>query len=167
MTDLRQRSARPARAPDDGDPAFDRCIDVLAALLNRHLVDQMLRASRELSLDFESLVIWGLLADAAAAPAGTARPLRIRDLAQAAAIPRETVRRKMIALESAGRVSRVALGWVARTDFPGPRRRAYVRDAVERLRATTDSIGAALSDARAPARPPELPASDRRSRCAS
>lgn len=46
---------------DHFDEAFDRSFSIVAFHLNRHYIDYMLRAVRELDVDYESLVVWGVL----------------------------------------------------------------------------------------------------------
>ena len=51
------------RALGDPDKAFDGAFSVVAFVLNRYIIDHMLRSGRRLTGDdFEALVIWGVLA---------------------------------------------------------------------------------------------------------
>lgn len=150
-----------AGAPDGLDAALERCAGPVARRLDRHLVEQMLQASQELGLDYESLVLWVLLADATAAGDGAVRPLHVTDLAQAAALPRETARRKLLALEAAGCAVHVAGGWIARPVPTHLARRRRTRASVERLLGTADAIHAMLADATGAPAPDEA---DRRTR---
>jgi hypothetical protein len=164
---MRRRS--PDIADDVGrrfDEAFDRTFGIVAFQLNRHLVDHMLRAARELRVDFESLVLWGVLSHQNVAhllPPGShpaavldetgrvpsdslaLRPLRIRDLAQITGIPRETVRRKLLALQAMGRVQRLRTGWAIDPDSVGPELREFTRESARRLRAAARDIDDSLA----------------------
>lgn len=112
--------------------AFNKSFSLAAFIVNRHLVDHFMRASRQLGVDYESLIIWAVLAHQNCAhlmPPGSLpaailneagrlredhpglRPLRLRDLSQITGIPRETVRRKLRLLHAAGRVDETDAGW--------------------------------------------------------
>jgi hypothetical protein len=142
----------------DIDRALDRAQGTLASLLSQHLIAQLLLAARELDVDYESLVVLGVLAlrdGPQARAAGTARTMgsarrgvRASDLAAITGIPRETVRRKLLALEQAGRVERMPLGWIARDGLLGPHQRAFARASVRGLLATVSGLVAALDAAR-------------------
>jgi hypothetical protein len=106
------------RALGDADKAFDGAFSIVAFIINRFIIDHLLRCGRQLTGgDFEALVIWGVLAHQNVAhlmPPGSLptavlgedgrlaegldrlRPLRLRDVAQITGIPRETVRRKLL-----------------------------------------------------------------------
>ena len=170
--------AEPEPGPDSGahpdpraeldrrfDEAFDRAFSLVAFQVNRHLIDHMLRCARELRVDFESLVIWGVLSHQNVAhllgpgtppgsgldargraphAAGDLRPVRIRDLAQITGLPRETIRRKLLRLQEDGRVRQVASGWVYDGRPIEPELREFTRGSVRRLRATAREIDDAL-----------------------
>lgn len=135
------------------DAAFDQCFGLIAFAMNRHLIDHMVRAVRELDVDFESLVIWGLLSHLNVAhlvPPGTAprsaldergrftgdnsgyRPQRLRDLEQISRLPRETIRRKLVKLEEKGYVRRIDDGWVFSRDAIEPNLREFNRETLRR-----------------------------------
>jgi hypothetical protein len=147
------------------DAAFERVCDRIALLVDRHLVEQLLRASHELGADFESLVLWGVLSHAnvdcrlqpdsastsppeappeAPAPPGERRPVRASDLARLTGIPRETVRRKLLSLEAAGRARHVASGWVADAGACEPALKAFHRHSMLRLLAAARDVEEAL-----------------------
>lgn len=147
------------------DAAFERVYDRIALLVDRHLVDLMLRASRELGADFESLVLWGVLSHAnvahrlppdsgsppplevrraAPVPPGELRPVRASDLAQLTGIPRETVRRKLLSLEAAGRARHVAFGWVVDAGACEPALKEFHRHSMLRLLAAAREVEATL-----------------------
>lgn len=139
-----------------------------ATLLVRQLTEQMLLAARELGVDYESLVILGALASRAptaavsdgGAGAGGRADRRVSDLAAATGIPRETVRRRLIALERSGRVARVPFGWVASRALPGPQERNYAHAALRSLLSAASELRAALETARAAAAGGAAPGED-------
>lgn len=135
------------------DAAFDQSFGLIAFAMNRHLIDHMLRSFRELDVDFESLVIWGLLSHLNVAhlvPPGTSprstldergrfnggnegyRPMRLRDLEQVSRLPRETIRRKLAGLEEKGYVQRLDDGWVFSRDAVEPKLREFNRETLRR-----------------------------------
>jgi hypothetical protein len=136
--------------------ALERADGRFATLLVRQLTEQMLLAARELGVDYESLVILGALASrapSAAVPGGGAgtggrADRRVSDLAAATGIPRETVRRRLIALERSGRVARVPFGWVASGALLGPAQRDYAHAAVRSLLSAASDLRIALENAR-------------------
>ena len=166
----------PNRSPTDAsnslDEAIERSFALVAYQVNRHLIDHMLRITRELSTDFESLVLWGVLSHQNVAhllPPGTLpasvldefghlegdrtaelRPLRVRDLVQITGIPRETVRRKLAMLESAGRIQRVDDGWIVNREAVGADLRAFTRETVRRLLMTAQLVTETLEAAAPP-----------------
>lgn len=149
------------------DRAFERSFGLIAFAMNRHLIDHMLRATRELGVDFDSLVIWGLLAHLNTAhlvPPGSSpgsildettgmlrstepgmRPMRLRDLEQIARMPRETVRRKLKQLEARGYVMRQDAGWVYRRDAVGDHLREFNRESVRRLLGISEEVARLLT----------------------
>jgi hypothetical protein len=157
------------RALGDADKAFDRAFSLVAFVMNRFIVDHMLRSGRRLTGDdFEALVIWGVLAHQNVAhlmPPGSLpttilsengrlgegieglRPLRLRDIAQITGIPRETARRKLARLEADRFVQRGPDGWVVSTERIEPDLREFTRESVYRLLAVADEIMVALRDA--------------------
>jgi hypothetical protein len=157
------------RALGDADKAFDGAFSIVAFIVNRFIVDHMLRSGRQLTGgDFEALVIWGVLAHQNVAhlmPPGSLpasvlsedghlaeghaglRPLRQRDISQITGIPRETVRRKLLRLESDRYVQRASDGWVVSTERVDPELRAFTRETVYRLLAVADEIMVALTNA--------------------
>jgi hypothetical protein len=105
--------------PSDGPAAdrIERAMPIAGFVADRFLIDQMLRATRRFGGDFEALVVWSVLGhlnvahleSPASPPAGAPadspwpgaalRPMRLRDLSRICGIPRETVRRKLAALQ--------------------------------------------------------------------
>jgi hypothetical protein len=153
----------------DYDQAFDGAFSLVAFIMNRHMIDHMLRAARLLDDgDFESLVLWGILAHQNVAhlmPPGSIpaavltetgnvpdvevrlRPLLLRDLSAIAGIPRETARRKLERLARQGFVERSGRAWVVSTRRLEPDLREHTRESVKRLLATADEVRAALAAA--------------------
>lgn len=157
------------RALDDADKAIDGAFGVVAFVMNRFIIDHMLRCGRRLTgNDFEALIIWGVLAHQNVAhlmPPGSLptailneqgrlagepeglRPLRLRDIAQITGIPRETARRKLERLAGARYVERRPDGWVVSAERLEPELRDFTRESVYRLLKVADEIMAALKDA--------------------
>jgi hypothetical protein len=147
--------------PDEtpSDAAFERACPLLALRIGDCLFDQMMLLSRELGVDYESVVLWGVMSQwagprpgpaaggAGAGPRTAPRPVRIRDLAGITGIPRETVRRKLLRLQDAGRVERVALGWAVVRGPGDPALRGFVRHAVDRFQRTARELEQLLADA--------------------
>mgnify|MGYP001039924805 FL=1 len=157
------------RALGDVDRAFDGAFSLVAFVMNRFIIDHLLRSGRRLTgNDFEALVIWGVLAHQNVAHlmppgslptailtekgrlAGAAegmRPLRLRDIAQITGIPRETARRKLERLAAERYVERRPDGWVVSAQRVEPELREFTRESVVRLLAVADEIMVALKDA--------------------
>lgn len=115
--------------PENFDARFQRAFGLLAFSVNRHLVDHMRRISMELSMDLETVQIWGTLAhlnvlpklplganpmafldEMGKIPALVLVPIRLSQLSQITGLPRETVRRKLETLSRLGKVERNADG---------------------------------------------------------
>lgn len=149
-------------------PAFPRAFSVAAFAMNRFIVDQTLRSARQFDNDIEAMVLFGVLAHLNVAhlmPPGTQpsqalnaqgrlpdlrarlRPMRLRDLCQITGRPRETVRRKLVQLESQGRVRRLDGGYVYDAGSVDAPMRELAIDGLRRFLATAEQIGAALRDA--------------------
>lgn len=150
----------------DFDRAFDGAFSLVAFIMNRHLIDHMLRAARLLDDgDLESLVLWGILAHQNVAhlmPPGSIpaavltetgnmpdlevrlKPLLLRDLAAISGVPRETARRKLERLAKQGFVERMGRAWVVSTRRLEPELREHTRESVKRLLAAADEVRAAL-----------------------
>lgn len=154
------------------DRAFDRSFGLVAFALNRHLIHHMLRSVRELDVDFESLVIWGLLSHlnfAHLVPLGSVptdvlnevgrydgpddqlRPMRLRDLEQISRLPRETVRRKLKRLEVQGYVTHTRGGWVFKRDKLEPALREFNRESLRRIMMLNQELRRLLAAAHAEA----------------
>jgi hypothetical protein len=163
-------NAPPAPELDPGgaafDAAFDQSFSLIAFTLNRHLIDHMLRAMRELEVDFESLVLWGLLSHLNVAhlvPPGSGptlvltergrlkagstelRPMRLRDLEQVSRLPRETVRRKLNKLMQQGYVTQVEGGWVLDISRVDPSLREFNRETARRTLRMADELARLLA----------------------
>ena len=172
---MNRHSGAPAKAAFDGqdpwdDEAFDRAFSMVAFQVNRHLVDHMLRLSRSFDLDIEALMLYGVLAHQnvahlmlpGASPArvlgadgrlrsdatAALRPLRIRDLVQITGTPRETVRRKLTALQSRALVRRTEDGWIVDQGSISDDLREFTRETARRLLATAREVGRTLDAAR-------------------
>ena len=160
-----KRASPASSLPDeigDFDRAFDRAFVMVALVMNRHLVDHLLRVGRELTLDdYEAIVIWGVLAHQNIAhllPPGALassildnhgvfasngielRPLRLRDVVQITRLPRETVRRKLAKLAAQQWVERTPRGWVSSGARLEPTLREFTRESARRFLATADEM---------------------------
>jgi len=153
----------------DFDRAFDRAFVMAAFVVNRHLVDHMLRVGRELKVDdYEALLVWGVLAHQNIAhllpPGGLPsailddrglfatdtkglRPLRLRDLVQITRLRRETVRRKLARLAEQRWIEHTTQGWVSSGARLEPTLREFTRETVRRFVATADELARVLRDA--------------------
>ncbi len=155
----------PASVPVDFDAAFDRSFAMASFAMNRFIVDHMLRVGRHLTHDdYESMVIWGVLAHQNIAhllPPGsvpsellndrgrldgdkTLRPLRLRDVVQITRIPRETVRRKLEQLAQDGWVERQGDGWLICPNRAEPDLREFARESMRRFLAAADEAQRAI-----------------------
>lgn len=144
------------------DAAFDAAFSLIAFTMNRHLIDHLLRSARLLTDgDYETLVIWGVLAHLNVAhlmPPGSLptavlnengrlddvvnriRPLKLRDVAAITGIPRETTRRKLARLEAHGYVERSREGWVVSAARVEPDLREFTRETTWRFLATAEQV---------------------------
>jgi predicted transcriptional regulator len=175
-------AAEPRRAAtlpaDRFDAAFDRAFSLVAFIMNRHLVDHMLRSARSFGIDFETMTIWAVLAHQNVAhlmPPGSMptamlndrgrlpderasglRPVRLRDLSQITGIPRETVRRKLEVLAAAGWLLKTDDGWLLNRDKGEAELREFSRETARRFLAAAADVERCLRevDAGAPAPPP-------------
>lgn len=150
----------------DFDEKFRNAFGTIAFTVNRHLIEHMMRAQRELGVDYETLVIWGILAhlnvahlmgggatrlqcelDAALAePSNGLRPLKLRDLEQVTRLPRETIRRKLKKLEALGHILQTPEGWVIERGSAEPHLRAFTRETVLKLLLVSDQVKSMLQN---------------------
>ena len=155
--------------PEAFEAAFDRAFTLVAFMMNRHLVDHMVRTARRFGVDFETLVIWAVVAHQNAAhlmPPGSMpsttlnevgrlpesatpslRPLRLRDVAQITGIPRETARRKLKTLAEAGWLVDTKEGWIVNRGRTDPDLRTFSLETARRFLATASDIVQVLRDA--------------------
>lgn len=107
---------------------IQRSFGLLAFIVNRHLIDHMRRIALKLDMDFEVAYLYGTLAHLnvlkivspnadprmVLTEQGLSRaepePVRLADVVQVSGLPRETVRRKLEALQSLGKVMRTPEG---------------------------------------------------------
>ena len=153
----------------DIPPEYWRAFTIVAFAMNRFIVDHVFRSARLFGNDTESMMLFGMLSHlniAHLVPPGSdpatsldangrvpdsrrqLRPVRVRDLAQITGRPRETIRRKLERMEAAGRVKRVANGWVLDVATVDPQLQALTMDGVRRLMKTAETIAAVLDDAK-------------------
>lgn len=153
-----------------GDPVSARLGEVFSYVAfteNRYIIDHMLRFSRHFGFDFETMVIWGVLANQNVAhlmplrglsqdlrdlrgqsvDVSTAmRPVRVRDLTQITGIPKETVRRKLGLLEQGGWIRRQQSGWVMCHERNRADLGAFTEESVKRLLGAADHIRRILDE---------------------
>lgn len=151
------------------DASFARSFGVVAFIMNRHLVDHMVRSTRQFGFDYQTLVLWGVLAHQNCAhlfPPGSLpskvlneegrignraeaalRPLRLRHLAEIAGVPRETTRRKLNVLRDLGFITEVKDGWVVNPEKIGSEIREFTLESTRRLLAAAAEVTRALRDA--------------------
>jgi hypothetical protein len=156
------------RNDDDFEAAFEQRPVLGQFVVERFLVNELLRVVCQTDGDVESMMIWsvlGLQATAAElvthgrplprAPAGSTLPesvirgngLRSSDLAQITGIPRETVRRKLERMQAKGRVQRHENGrWHTVDAAMAPELRQLARSTARHLCETADQLRAALRD---------------------
>lgn len=125
MTILHKKNLIPA----EFDLRFQRSFGLLAFSVNRHIVGHMRRICIELSMDPETVQIWGTLAHMNVLPnlpLGTnpmefldelgrrqniqLTPIRLMEIVQVTGLPRETVRRKLDRLQRLGKTQRTEDG---------------------------------------------------------
>lgn len=156
---------------------FENSFGPVAFTANRHLVEHMVRARRELDIDYDTLVIWGTLAhlnvahlispgmastlinpDNTAKPHQTGlRPLRLRDLEQVTGVPRETIRRKLGKLQSRGYILQTDDGWMINRDAVDQKMQDFTRITVLRLLDTAKIIHTLLDNSPIPSAPTDAP----------
>jgi predicted transcriptional regulator len=146
----------------DGELAnFDKAFSLVAFALNRHIVDHLLRFARQFGPDYHMLIVWGVVAHQCtahhmcpgsrpstvldpdgmlSAPDLELRPVRQRDVSPITGIPKETVRRKLLKLESEGWIQRQDSGWVLNRNSIDPELREFSRESAKRLLAVSDHI---------------------------
>lgn len=145
------------------DAGFDRRLrerlSLVAFVANRHLLHHMQRVCRELDLDLESAFLLGTLAHLnvlshlrpGVSPAEVLRtdgliaaapvPVRLSQLTAVCGLPRETVRRRLLAMQATGKVHRTAHGqWVASEGALDERTLEFTRETVLGLLAAADRV---------------------------
>jgi hypothetical protein len=161
----------PGEPPADSasiPPAYWRAFSLVAFTMNRFIVDHVVRASRLFDNDIEAMILFGMLSHLNAAhlvPPGSRpsktlnaqgrvpdsqpqlRPVRIRDLTLISGRPRETIRRKLEALVTQGRVQRVEGGYVLNVASIDPQMHALTMDGVKRFLDAARLMQHALRDA--------------------
>ncbi|MGU3628801.1 helix-turn-helix domain-containing protein [Comamonas sp. C24C] len=147
------------------DIAYNKSFVLVAYIANRFLIDHMLRSARLFANnDFETMVIWGVLAHQNVGhlmPPGIApeavlsergrleseeklRPLRLRDVSAITGIPRETTRRKLEAMADKGFVRKTDCGWIVIGERAEPEIREFTKETIMRMVSACDDVLAAL-----------------------
>jgi hypothetical protein len=149
-------------------PEYWRAFSILGFTMGRFMVDHMIRSARLFENDMEAMILFGMLAHlniVHLVPPGSSpvttldhrgripesqpklRPVRIRDLAQITGRPRETIRRKLEHMRSAGRVQRLPNGWVCDVSSVDADMQSLTMDGVRRFLQTADIMRSVLRDA--------------------
>jgi predicted transcriptional regulator len=154
----------------DFDEKFLNAFGPIAFAANRHLIEHMIRAQRELGVDYETLVIWGILAhlnvahmlppgknppqieidNAMKDPKTGMKPLRLRDLEQVTGLPRETIRRKLRKLQARNYILQTVDGWMINREAVDQNMREFTRITVLRLLDTAKAIHTLLDNSQIP-----------------
>jgi hypothetical protein len=144
----------------DFNAKFENSFGALAFTANRHLMEHMIRVQRDLGVDYETLVIWGILAhlniahlfppgkislqieidNAMKDPKTGMKPLRLRDLEQVTGLPRETIRRKLGRLQARNYILQTGDGWIINRDAVDQNMREFTRITILRLLETANTI---------------------------
>ncbi|QDL56506.1 hypothetical protein [Rhodoferax aquaticus] len=138
--------------PGSFDEQFERSFGAVAFIANRHMMDHMRRLSVEMEMDFESVYVWGLVAHLGAikyfgtgrdsaqetpvnsVPQEALQGVRLSDLTAISGLPRETLRRKLEALQASKRLLRDDKGlWVLHPDGIEERTKEFTKETVRRL----------------------------------
>lgn len=160
----------PGEPPIDAesiDPVYWRAFGLVAFMMNRFIVDHVLRATRHFDNDAETMILFGTVAHLNVAhlmPPGSSptqvlstdgrvpdaqrqlRAVRLRDLEQITGRPRETIRRKLERLEAEGRLLRRPDGYVIDVETVDPTMRALSVDGVRRFMETSRAIESILRE---------------------
>jgi hypothetical protein len=144
----------------DFDVKFENAFGPISFTANRHLIEHMIRVRRSLGIDYDTMLIWGVLAHLNVAhmlPPGKSkslieienehkdpitgmRPLRLRDLEQVTGLPRETIRRKLNKLQKKNFILKAEDGWIFNRDAIGPEMHEFTRITILRLLETAKTI---------------------------
>lgn len=176
---MNKRHAKPAREhpnadlgwihPDRLEANFERAFGLVAFIMNRHLVDHMVRSSRKFNIDYQTMVLWAVLAHQNCAhlfppgslpskildeqghlhdrKEGMLRPVRLRHLSEIAGVPRETTRRKLKVLRDAGWITEVRQGWVVDPEKIDGEVREFTLENTRRFLAAAAEVTRALRNA--------------------
>ena len=140
-----------------------KSFDLVAFAVNRHILSHMARVSRDLGMDLETAFVWGALAqfnvahlagpgslpgsvpDKATVGNSPFKGARLTDLTQIIGLPRETIRRKLVILQGAGKVERRSDGsWVIRHDGVDAHTREFTKETVRQFLQTANHIESIL-----------------------
>ncbi len=146
--------------PADFDQRYERGFGLLAFVCNRFILNHMRRIGVELDIDLESAMIWGILAHMNNLPtlpmnadpmevlneigmksSGDLVPLRLAELTMITGLPKETIRRKLERLRSAGKVDRTPDGkWIFLRSAIGDSEREFTKQTVVLLLQTAEGL---------------------------
>lgn len=149
---------------DDFSKRALKVFPIVAFICNRHLIDHMRRVSNDLGVDLETAYIWGIVAhlslldkitpastqsdiiDARGTFSDRMNPLRLADISSVTGLPRETVRRKLLKLETQNKIMKTVDGkWVLVEAGISQKDIDFTIDSVKRLITTAKQIETLLS----------------------
>ncbi len=138
--------------PSSFDERFENSFGTVAFIANRHIVDHLRRLCVELEMDFESVYVWGLVAHLSAikvfgsggdsahisatgkVPKESLQGVRLSDLTEISGLPRETLRRKLEALQTAKKLARDEKGlWTLHPDGIDAQTKEFTKETVQKL----------------------------------
>jgi len=139
---------------------------LIAFAVNRHVLHHMRRLGSEFGMDFETAYVLGTLAQLNVAPglypgaepsavlrsdglvAGHTVPVRLAQLCAVTGLPRESVRRRLLALQGQGKVQRTPHGlWVATERCADEQAFEFTRETVRSLLGTAACVRELLEPA--------------------
>lgn len=161
--------ARAATLAEPPEAGLERSFALAAFIMNRHLVDHMVRSARTFGIDYQMLVLWAVLSHQNVAhlfppgsrpstlladngrlrerPDGMLRPVRLRHLSEMTGVPRETARRKLAALRRAGWITATPRGWIIVTESIDERVRKFTLESLRRFLAAAADVQRAVQEA--------------------
>ena len=161
----------------DFDVKFENAFGPISFVANRHLIEHMIRVRRTLGIDYDTMLIWGVLAHLNVAhmlppgktkslieienehrnPVTGMRPLRLRDLEQVTGLPRETIRRKLSKLQKKNFILQTEDGWIWNREAIDPELHAFTKETVRRLLEAAKAIVVLLDESPAERSPRKTP----------
>lgn len=130
---------------------IDNSFAIIAPLINRFFIDHMQRLIKELGMDLEMCMLWGLVSHISLANLSTLgsvdqiqnaasgdidpaafQSVKLAGLSRISGLPRETVRRKLGKLELMGKISKSTDGgWVINPDGVNDMTRIFTKQSIK------------------------------------